>query len=82
MLFFLPYVFSFAKMAVRDSMPPTYSRKPDATRQRVSIALQRSLAHAIHARTLRLEQSMALLPPPPLRVPLSSSGLLFAASFG
>ena len=32
-------------------------------RQRVSIALQRSLAHVIHARTLRLEQSMALLPP-------------------
>ena len=30
-------------------------------RQRVSIALQRSLAHAIHTRTLRLEQSMALL---------------------
>ena len=30
-------------------------------RQRASIALQRSLAHAIHA-TLRLEQSMALLP--------------------
>ena len=29
-------------------------------RQRVSIALQQSLAHAIHARTLRLEQSMAL----------------------
>ena len=28
-------------------------------RQRVSIALQRSLAHAIHSRTLRLEQSMA-----------------------
>ena len=28
--------------------------------ERVSIALQRSLAHATHARTLRLEQSMAL----------------------
>ena len=42
-------------------------------RQRVSIALQRSLAHAIHARTLRLEQSMALLPSPPPRVPLSSA---------
>ena len=40
-------------------------------RQRVLIALQRSLAHAIHARTLHLEQSMALLPPPPSRVPLS-----------
>ena len=39
-------------------------------RQRVSIAMQRSLAHAIHARTLRLEQSMALLPPPPSRAPL------------
>ena len=33
-------------------------------RQRVSIALQRSLAHAIHARFLRLEESMALLPSP------------------
>ena len=52
-------------------------------RQRVPIALQRSLAHAIHARTLRLEQSMALLPPPPARVPLSSSGELhIVASFG
>ena len=38
---------------------------------RVSIVLQRSLAHAIHARTLSLEQSMALLSPPPLCVPLS-----------
>ena len=51
-------------------------------RQRVSIALQRSLTHAIHARTLRLEQSMVLLPPPPPRAPLSSSDLLIAASFG
>ena len=51
-------------------------------RQRVSIVLQRSLAHAIHARTLRLEQSMASLPPPPPRAPLSSSELLFVASFG
>ena len=50
-------------------------------RQRVSTALQRSLAHAIHARTLRLEQSMALLPPPPPRVPLSSSELHIVASF-
>ena len=33
-------------------------------RQRVSIALQRSLAHAIHARFLRLEESMALSTPP------------------
>ena len=40
-----------------------------------------SLLHAIHARTLRLEQSMALIPPPPLRVPLSSSELLIVASF-
>ena len=32
--------------------------------QRVSIALQRSLAHATHARTLRLEQPIALLPRP------------------
>jgi len=44
-------------------------------RQRVSIALQRSLAHAIHARFLRLEDSMALLPPPMPRAPLSSSEL-------
>ena len=51
-------------------------------RQRVSIALQRSLAHAIHARTLRIEQSMALLPPPPPRVSLSSSELHIVASFG
>ena len=33
------------------------------------------------ARTLRLEQSMALLPRAPPRVPLSSSELLFVASF-
>ena len=33
-------------------------------RQRVSLALQRVLAHAINARTLRLEEGMALLPPP------------------
>ena len=51
-------------------------------RQRVSIALQRWLAHAIHARTLRLEQSMALLPPPPQRVPLFPSELHIVASFG
>ena len=50
-------------------------------RQRVSIALQRSLAHAIHARTLRLEQSMALLPPPSPRALLSSSELRLVASF-
>ena len=50
-------------------------------RQRVSIALQRSLALAIHARTLRIEQSMALLPPPPSRAPLSSSELRNLASF-
>ena len=51
-------------------------------RQRVSIALQRSLANAIRARTLRIEQSMTLLPPPPPHVPLSSSELLIVASFG
>ena len=50
-------------------------------RKRVSIALQRSLAHAIHAGTLRLEESMALLPPPPSRAPLSSSELRIVASF-
>jgi hypothetical protein len=44
-------------------------------RQRVSVALQRSLAHAIHARTLRLEQSMALLPPPPPAAFLTSAEL-------
>ena len=50
-------------------------------RQIVSIALQRSLAHTMHARTLRLEQSMALLPPSPLRTPLSTSKLFLVASF-
>ena len=50
-------------------------------RQRVSIALQRSPAHAIHAKTIRLEQSMALLPSPPPRLPLSSSELHVVASF-
>ena len=50
-------------------------------RQRVSIALRRSLAHVIHAINLRLEQSMALLPPPPPRVPLSSAELRIVASF-
>ena len=50
-------------------------------RQRVSNALQRSLAHAIHDRTRRLEQSMALLPPPLLSVPLSSSESLTVVSF-
>ena len=49
-------------------------------RHRVSIALQRSLAHAIHARFLRLEESMALLPP--MRAHLSSSELLSVANFG
>ena len=44
-------------------------------RQRMYIALERSLAHSIHARFLRLEESMALLPPPPSRAPLSSSDL-------
>ena len=43
--------------------------------KRVSIALQRSLAHSIHAGFLRLEESMALLTPPPSRAPLSSSEL-------
>ena len=47
----------------------------------MSIALQWSLAHAIHARSLRLEQSMALLPPPPPPVPLSSSELHIVVSF-
>ena len=50
-------------------------------RQRKSIALQRSLAHAIHAVILRQEQSMALLPPPPQRALLSSSELQLVASF-
>ena len=48
---------------------------------RVSIALQRSLAHAIHARTLRLEQSMALLPSPLPRNPLSFAEMHIVASF-
>ena len=50
-------------------------------RQRVSIALQQSLGHAVYARTLRVEQFMALLPPPPPRVPLSFSELRVVASF-
>ena len=50
-------------------------------RQRVSIALQRSLAHAIHARFLRLEESMALLPPPLPRAPLSSTELHIVSQF-
>ena len=37
--------------------------------------------HARHSRTLRLEQFMALLPPPPPRVPLSSAELHIVASF-
>ena len=51
-------------------------------RQRVSIALQRSFAHAINARFLRLEESMALLPPPPSRAPHSSSELHDVVSLG
>ena len=42
---------------------PSISLLCTSFRQRVSIALQQSLAHAIHARTLRLEQSMALFTP-------------------
>ena len=73
-----------ATLASRESLGsgPSISLLCTWFRQRVSIALQRSLAHAIHARTLRLEQSMALLPPPPPRAPLSSSELLLVASFG
>ena len=73
-----------ATLASRESVGsgPSISLLCTWFRQRVSIALQRSLAHAIHARTLRLEQSMALLPPPPPRVPLSSSELHIVASFG
>ena len=69
-----------ATLASRESsgFGPSISLLCTWFRQRVSIAL----AHAIHARTLRLEQSMALLPPPPPRTPLSSSELLIVASFG
>ena len=42
-------------------------------RHRVSIVLQRSLAHVIHARFLRREESVALLPPPLSRALLSPS---------
>ena len=41
-----------------------------------------SLAHAIHARFLRLEDSMALLPPLMPRAPLSSSELHIVDSLG
>ena len=51
-------------------------------RQQVSIALNRSLAHVIHARFLRLEESMALLPSPLPRAPLSSTELHIVASLG
>ena len=51
-------------------------------RQRVPIALRRSLAHAIHARFLRLEESMALLPPHLRHAPLSSTELHIVASLG
>ena len=73
-----------ATLAFRESAGygPSISLLSTWFRQRVSIALQRSLAYAIHARTLRLEQSTALLPPPPPRVPLSSSELQIVASFG
>ena len=37
--------------------------------------------HAIHARFLRLEESMALLPPPLLRAPLSSTELHIVSQF-
>ena len=50
-------------------------------RQRVSIALQRLVAQTIHARTLRPEQSMALLTPPPPRIPLSSMEVHVVATF-
>ena len=50
-------------------------------RPRVSISLQWSLSHAIHARTLRLEQFMTFLPPPPPRAPLSFAELPIVASF-
>ena len=64
------------------SLGPSVSLLCTWFRQRVSIALQRSLAHAIHAVILRLEQSMALLPPPPQRALLSSSELQIVARFG
>ena len=73
-----------ATLASRESAGPGPSVSLLCTwfRHRVSIALQRSLAHEIHARTLRLELSMALLPPPPPRAILSSSELGIVASFG
>ena len=42
------------------SLEPSTSLLCTWFRQRVSIALQRSLTHVIHARTLRLELSIAL----------------------
>ena len=49
-------------------------------RQRVSIALHQSLAHAKHVTTLRLVQSVALLPPPPLHAQLSIGELCIVAN--
>ena len=64
-----------------DDILGTKLPSPICVRQRLSIALQRSLAHAIHARTLRLEQSMAMLPPLPSRAPLSYAELHTVSSF-
>ena len=61
---------------------PSISLLRACFRQKVSIAMQRSLAHAISARTLCLDQSMALLPPSPPRVPLFSAELHVVTSFG
>ena len=77
------FFIEYATLAFREcaGSVPSISLLCTWFRQRVSIELQRSLAHAIHARTLRLDQSMALLTPPQPRVPLSSSELHIVASF-
>ena len=54
----------------RDSHPLTTKKLSDA-----------SELMPTNQRTLRQEQSMALLPPPPSRVPLSSAELHIVASF-
>ena len=77
------FLVEYATLASRESARsgPSISLLCTWFRQRVPIALQRSLAHAIHARTLRLDQSMALLPSPLPRIPLSSAELHIVASF-
>ena len=60
------FLVEYATLASREGARsgPSISLLCTWFRQRLSIALQRSLEHAIHARTLSLEQLMVLLPRP------------------